>query len=117
MKKILVSFMFMLVTMNAYSNPTCAGKISGVSISGSGAVYASIKSGSAVNLTDVVFCRLDTTEGEYSSESCKGVLSLLMAGSAMDKTATMWFRSESFDGCTLNWATLKNSGFYHFKLN
>ena len=118
MKKILTLLGGMLVSVNAYSaNPTCAGKISGVSISTSGGVYASIKSGTTTNLLDVQFCELNSTEGDYSGESCKGILSLLMAGEAMDKTAILWFKAESFASCSQSWKSLKDFGLYYFKVN
>jgi hypothetical protein len=104
--------------LNAYSgNPTCVGKISGVSVSESGGVYASIKNGNSVNLTDVQFCNLNDTSSSYSGTACKGLLSLLMSGAAMDNTATLWFREAKFTSCTANWSNIKDFGFYHFKLN
>ena len=78
MNKILVScFTSLILVSNAYSSQTCSGKISAISIAGSGGVYATIKS-STSNLTDVVFCGLNATEGSYSGESCKGLLSLFL---------------------------------------
>ena len=117
MKKILLSiFTSLLLISNAFSSQTCSGKISAISISGSGGVYATITSSTA-NLSDVVFCGLNSTEGNYSGESCKGLLSLLLSGSALGKSATLWFEDSKFVNCSQSWNSLSNFGFYRFKIN
>jgi len=115
-KVLLVVFGVLLMVTNSYSAQTCSGKISGVSIASAGSVYATVKS-STSNLTDVVFCELNATGGSYSGKSCNGILSLLLSGEAMNKTATLWFEDSKFSNCTQSWKGLSEFGFYHFKIN
>jgi len=100
-----------------YGNPSCSGSVSGVSISSVGKVLASVNSGTAIKLNDVVFCNINATEGDYSGEGCKGVLSLLLSASATQKSATLWFREASFTSCEQSWTDLKDSGLYHIRIN
>lgn len=105
------------VSLSAVANPTCHGKVSGVSISASGSVYASVSNGGSTKFTDVVFCNLNKTVGNYNGESCKGLLSLLLSGSAMQKNATLWFHSASFNHCSQSWMELDKIGFYHIRID
>jgi len=114
---------FILLISGAFSssivvagNPTCSGKISGVSLSGSGGVYATIK-GSSTNLVDVLFCQIGSTTGSFSGQSCNALLSMLMAGEATGSSATLWFNTGYFESCNLSWTSLKDDSFYHIKIN
>ena len=114
--RITLAFLMTVAAQLSFANPTCVGKVSGVSVSASGGIYGSIAGGSNVRLTDVVFCSLNSTEGSYSGEACKGLLSVLLAGSAMNKNATLWFKTDKFSGCTQSWMSLSDMGFYHMRL-
>jgi hypothetical protein len=117
-KKICIVFSLMCGSLSVYAgNPSCTGIVSGVGMSATGSVYASVKGGTATKFTDVVFCSLHEAEGGYSGEACKGVLSLLLSASAMKKSATLWFREASFDKCTNSWMALDSIGLYHLRIN
>ncbi len=119
MKKVLMLIACIFSLSNAYAAETCTGDISHISISQAGSLIASIRnsSDSSVRLTDVVFCNLGSSSGNFAGESCKGMMSLLLAGDAMDKTATLYFNDAPFNSCTESWKNLSDIGFYHFKLN
>jgi hypothetical protein len=113
--KLILSLTLLCISTSVFATKTCTGEVSGVSVSASGMVVATIKS-SEINLSDIGFCNLEKQDGGYSPESCKGVLSLLTAGQAMKSTATIWVGDDSFT-CFSSWKDLSNHSFYHIKLN
>jgi hypothetical protein len=117
LNKLCSMILLLSVSVSAVANPTCQGKVSGISISASGDVYASVSNGGSTKFMDVVFCNLNKTVGNYHGESCKGLLSLLLSGSAMQKNATLWFQSASFNHCTQSWMVLDKIGFYHLRID
>jgi hypothetical protein len=104
------------VSLPSFSSTTCSGIISGVTVNSSGQVYATMKSTTGVNLEDVSFCNLNTTSGDYSGDSCKGLLSLLTTGQAIKSNASLWVKQDNYS-CTGSWIKLSAYQFYHFKLN
>lgn len=105
-----------LISVAATSSTTCTGSVTGVSISGSGGVYATITNTSkGVNLKDVVFCSIKSKDSysEYSPESCMGVFSLLIAAQAAGKSISFWVREDNYI-CSGSWKDL--AGHYHFKM-
>ncbi len=112
---ILISLLF--VSGLAFANPTCSGKVSGISLSNSGGVYATIKDGNSVNLADVVFCGITATAGVFAGETCKALYSMLLTAEAMDKTVTLWFQAANFESCSQSWKGLAPFGFYHIRMN
>lgn len=116
LKKFAVFIGVVAISSLAYANPTCSGRISGVSISNSGAILATVRNGAGTNLADVIFCSLSSSSSNFGAEACKGVLSLLLSASAMQKNTTLWFQSASFTSCTQSWMDLQSIGFYHFRV-
>ena len=116
-KKACLSIITILFSTFAVANPTCSGTVSGVSMSGGGSVYATVRNGGGTNLTDVVFCNINSTSGNFSGEACKGVLSLLISSAAMQKNVTLWFKDAQFDDCTQSWKNLNGIGLYHLRVN
>lgn len=116
-KKMSLFVLVFSVSSLAFSNPTCSGKVTRVSMAGNGNVHATVKNGGGTNLTDVVFCSVSTTTGNFKGETCKGLMSLLLSASAMEKNVILWFQSASFTSCEQSWMDLNSIGFYHFRID
>lgn len=119
-KKIALIAAVILASSSAYANNTCTGKVTGVSVSQSGNVLATIRNTSlSTNLADVVMCNVNpsTDNTAFSGEACKGLMSLLLSASAMQKNTILWFQAASFTSCTQSWMNLRNMGFYHFRID
>jgi hypothetical protein len=105
-----------LISLAATSSTTCTGNVSGVSMTGSGGVIATITDTSmGVNLKDVVFCSINSKDSysEFSPESCKSVFSLLIAAQMAGKSISFWVREDNYI-CSGSWKDL--AGHYHFKM-
>lgn len=107
MKKFIQATTFMLgiLSMNTFAYD-CTGKVNNVVLNPDGVVTLSFG-----NINWVHICSVSQSYNGVPAESCKAMLSLLMAAKLSDRNITLWF-SDASNNCTNTahtaWEPLKN---------
>ena len=81
---------------------SCDGPVSGVTITPSGTVSAEAAGGQSWGF----FCQLGTTTNNVNPETCRGILSLLLAAQATGKSVRLWYDDGLSCSADRSWAWL-----------
>ncbi len=88
MKTLLVTFLFLFVSINAQAN--CVGKVDRVQLTGAGAVEL-ISTPLYGNTTGRRVCNLSTAWKGVTPEACRGWYALILASLAQDREIKMQY--------------------------
>lgn len=117
LKAFLAPLCVSLIVAPAVSHAThnCVGQVNNVDIDSGGGIHANISGIGDGN----TFCSVKQQKGEFDVESCKGILSLLMAAQMSGKKVRVYFRNDANTSCNKgNWKEFTSAEyqFYYIRL-
>ena len=110
MKNIIFAVSLLVFCSSSIANVECTGSVSGVTLSPGGDVFM----GTFKNWSWQKVCNVDSKINNTSANSCKAILSLLLAAQTTGKQVSFWFNDNQADCSASMQSRWSNLNYWYF---